>query len=718
MSTTASRTLRTGLDAPPDPLPPYNAWLTLLRGSPEFWNQTMPFVDKCGDMTRIRETYETLLSQYPDNASVQLAYIQHFLNNPALSREVTTHFETFLSGSSSVELWDCYLCYLRRDSQSSSARISICRAYDSALERIGHLPDSGRLWIAYIDFLACAETTTPWEALQKLTGLRRVYYKAITIPLNNVEELWLKLRAFERSFNDVVADRVASALSSSYTRARNVLKELSERLTGLDDVRWLPGGTLFLPAMPTFLWEDRALVGRWKRYLKWEEGNPLGFGDDERATLVCRVRLAYCKAVVRMRFYPEIWYMASRWLISVDGGKEALALLLAGLKANPDSFLLTFAYAEGVEMAEFGMPESRRDFSKVHEVYDRLFLALRTTLTPHTEYALPELVKSCLSPDEVTQREKLYSNAWINYLYFVRRAEGQAACREAFHKARKDDLVRWEVFEVAAMMEYRCNPLDGSHVASRIFEVGMCRFGKEVPYVLSYLTFLFSINDDNNSLALFESVIGTLSSSDAKPIWECWYRFRCRYDALETVLMLQRRMEDTFPDEGGLKYFGLRHSSHCIDAIAEHDLGFSAVKRLTAAVKKPSSRFPATSQGHVGGDTVIHSNSHLSSPENEAHRSDRKRPRIGDADKSPSNRGLDRNVRALPRRVRGRSFEREEKSATLPPTIDWFMRKLPPVSSFDGPVFTAESLINKLRSVIIPSSSSTEERSSHLSREY
>lgn len=60
--------------------------------------------------------------------------------------------------------------------------------------------------------------------------------------------------------------------------------------------------------MPTFSPEDRALIGRWKGLLKWEQENPLNLKADERPTLISRVEAAYRKAVTRMRFYPEIWY--------------------------------------------------------------------------------------------------------------------------------------------------------------------------------------------------------------------------------------------------------------------------------------------------------------------------------------------------------------------------------------------------------------------------
>lgn len=76
----------------------------------------------------------------------------------------------------------------------------------------------------------------------------------------------------------------------------------------------LPSGTtaaslpLSLPARPTWIGDaDRNLCHAWKAYLKWEESNPLDIED--AAVLQNRVNAAYRKAVIRMRFFPEIWFV-------------------------------------------------------------------------------------------------------------------------------------------------------------------------------------------------------------------------------------------------------------------------------------------------------------------------------------------------------------------------------------------------------------------------
>ena len=50
---------------------------------------------------------------------------------------------------------------------------------------------------------------------------------------------------------------------------------------------------------------------------------------------------------------------------------------------------------------------------------------------------------------------------------------------------------------IVALMEYHSS--DDRSVASRIFEKGLDYFGNEIDYVLPYLSFLISINDENST---------------------------------------------------------------------------------------------------------------------------------------------------------------------------------------------------------------------------
>lgn len=57
-------------------------------------------------------------------------------------------------------------------------------------------------------------------------------------------------------------------------------------------------------------------------------------------------------------------------------------------------------------------------------------------------------------------------------------------------------FIQFSINFFSALMEYHCS--DDKAVASRIFERGLDYFGDEIDYVLRYLSFLISINDENS----------------------------------------------------------------------------------------------------------------------------------------------------------------------------------------------------------------------------
>lgn len=60
-----------------------------------------------------------------------------------------------------------------------------------------------------------------------------------------------------------------------------------------------------LPSKPDWSTQTREHLDLWKRYLAYEEANPLDI--EEPATLHARVQFAFKKAIGSMRFFSEIW---------------------------------------------------------------------------------------------------------------------------------------------------------------------------------------------------------------------------------------------------------------------------------------------------------------------------------------------------------------------------------------------------------------------------
>lgn len=109
-----------------------------------------------------------------------------------------------------------------------------------------------------------------------------------------------------------------SDLMPSYVQARQVLRQLQKHLAPLAPPPPPPGVTdrhLSLPPLPTFDTQERVFVGAWKSYLKWEESNPLELEEKDKASLISRIQGVYKKALIRMRFFGEIWYVTTSGIL-------------------------------------------------------------------------------------------------------------------------------------------------------------------------------------------------------------------------------------------------------------------------------------------------------------------------------------------------------------------------------------------------------------------
>ncbi|KLO08580.1 Suf-domain-containing protein [Schizopora paradoxa] len=812
------------------------------------WNALITFAESSGDVEKIKEAYDALLAKFPNTPSAQINYLSHFLTNSSSFAYAESLFARFLRTSPSVELWKFYINYVRRVNTGPATRDTVGKAYDFALNHVGQDKDSGEIWAEYLQFLKAGETATTWEEQQKMDALRRVFQRAVQIPLENVEILWKDYEAFERGLNQITAKKFMADLSPAHMTAKTKLRELRKLVLPLASQTSSSSSSsstpsripLDLPSKPIFSSSDRSLVGSWKAYLKWEEGNPLELGEGsvpsvnaagatqtgganatsnsavqererererERTTFISRVQGVYRKAVGKMRFFAEIWFMGYTFLLGVGKQDDALSFLKQGIDANPSSVILNLALAESLELsANSASSDAKKTaIAEIHATYNRLLRAMQTDLeeaekkvaaatAAETEDGTGDLHNNDImndmdgpslaypqsldvngrSPSKIIKEESGSSQAtttstssmtnatdkeraekelrslrqeyglvYILYIRFAMRAEGIDASRAAFARARKDKWSPWEVFESAALMEYHVAKQLG--VASKILGLAHGRFPDEIDFVVRYLQFLISVNDENNARSLFErAIVNPKFTPDlARPLWEAWARYEYQYGNLEAAIKLEKRMAEAYPNDPPIKRFAQRHSYHKIDAIANRDLGFSAMRdqpKSTIArtdtlptVASPTAPGPGSSQliSSLSGST----NKRPSSPDRPLRREDSKAggdhgghgpPHKRIRDISPSARGdrdrwggpsgkdrrygspawdreRDRERERSPPHRRGRGFDREEEKTALPQVLSWFAGQLPQPKSFDGPVFRTDDLLQLFRNAVIPS---------------
>lgn len=595
------------------------AWLTLLADAEA---RLAEGDDATWGIDQVRETYDKFLAIYPHAAKQWQGYIDLELSLSNFA-QVEQLFTRCLRSTPSVSLWKSYLSYTRRvnplpaasssEDGQSPVRKLIEDAYEFAVNHIGMSRDATEIWQEYIKFVKERDAKTPWLSGQKMDDLRRIYQRVVGIPISGVEQVWRDYDQFENGLNKVTAKKFLAERSAAYMTARSALREMRS----LVDPLHRP----LLPRLPVWVTQpspdpaevarDRQRLEAWKAYLEWEESDPLELTEIDRDSLKKRVDVAYAKATMHMRFYPEIWWMASRFAEKSGYAEEAVHWLTEGLKACPDSYLLGFARIEQAEarnQSAQAPPIFESLLANVHKKIDQLQKDLETSLArvdaigaearaeaiaakravgdsdelegeereeerkrQDEREAEKESLRKATEPLVESLKEEA-SLVWIRWMHFVRRTEGLRPTRVIFSKARKSPHYTWQIFEASALMEYHCSK--DPVVATKVFELALKTFGKDEAFVVRYLDFLISINDENNARALFERTISTFDSPErARPLWDRWAEYEYSFGDSASIRKLEARMAEAYPDESPLKRFVDRCSYMDLDVIGPRDLG-------------------------------------------------------------------------------------------------------------------------------------------------
>ncbi|GAA5894906.1 cleavage polyadenylation factor subunit RNA14 [Sporobolomyces salmoneus] len=708
-------------------------------------------VEAKGDLERTREVYEKFLTTFPDASQQWISYCDLELSHSNFS-QVEAIFSRCLRISTSVELWRFYLDYIRRINPidpgnieaAKQTRSIIATAFEFALAHIGQDRRAGELWFEFIDFLREGPTRGTWEEQQKMDALRKTFQRAVQVPLNNVEQIWQDYNAFENGLSKMTAKKFIAELSPSYMTARKCLRELRAQ----HDALYTP----LLPHPPNWSTSQsiNALEG-WKRYLAFEESNPLDL--DDIGAVMNRVSFAYRKALACLRFHAEIWYLSANYNLRMGRVEEAKGQLQAGLAAIPSSLLLAYTLAD--------LEESKQDSAACYSIYDNLIAhlyeqisKLEATIAEETTAALAELEASSTEDVEVEKEEngtgdeemeeggsvekrekkaeeeekkkkevkdkyepeverlkKMAASVWITEMRFARRADGVKPARQVFTKARKSPHLTWQVIEASATMEMYWN--EEPKVATNVFELGLKLFSKEPDYVLRYLEFLLHQNNANNARALFERTVALLEPVKAKPIWDRMAQYEYEYgDHLAAQKMFQRYAEVFFEIPSPIR-FASRFAYPGLEQSFTQDLGpsASAISR-SSRDRSPSPRRGRTKRGlSPSGADGEHANGG-------AEDGDNKRPRI-EASPAPSSqaglapnagrvsggpRGPPEPAPALNRAVPFMLDPRGDNIAVLPDAVVFFLGLLPPSSAFTGPQLNPVTVMDIITNTILPGS--------------
>ncbi|KAI9336838.1 hypothetical protein DFJ73DRAFT_18216 [Zopfochytrium polystomum] len=542
-------------------------------------------------------------------------FIEFEQRQKALDR-VEQIFTRCLRKVNSLEMWRYYLNYIRRThspatapaEKRAEARQIITQAFELVLANVGLDKEAGSLWAEYLAFLKASETTSMYEEQVKMDSQRKVFHRALVIPLSNIEAIWKDYDLFENGLNKLTAKKLLSEKSSGYMTARTAYREMKNLMATIDG-----SAKTWNAVPPSFNESECTLLEAWKKFIAWEKSNPLRIED--ASAVAARVVYAFKSALSMLRFFPEIWNDAASYLVELGREEDAIAMLTEATEIMPRSLLLHFSLAEIKESA-------KKDFSEITSLFDALIANLETGInelnarfdeekerltaklaaeapkdTSEWDGEMRELDRGRQRQadaeigkiDEAREQElmvarKGYSLAWIIYMRIARRCQGVKAARNVFKLARKAPHITTHVYVASALMEYYCSKQ--ASVACNIFEAGVKAFANDAVLLGQYLEFLLQVNDDKNARALFERGLVALPPEQAQSLWSIFLKHEISYGELPNITKAEKRRREMYQQDGSSSQSVAERWMYLdLNNVAEQDLGLQSSSQSAATQK-------------------------------------------------------------------------------------------------------------------------------------
>lgn len=456
--------------------------------------------------------YEELIKTFPTCGRFWRIYIEHELKYKCLDK-VSKLFQRSLEEVLSIDLYKSYLNYVRE--VKANEPDLVFKAYRFTLDKVGTDPNAISIFNDYIQFLKERDVDGSYLENQKISAVRKAYLEGVLNPMFHVDSLWKDYINYEQSINPAFAEKAVQDRSRDYMNARRIAKEWEVTIRGLN--RLLPA------TPPTFSQEEQRQSDIWRRYIQWEKANPTR--TENQSIIVRRVSYAYKQYLLCFGHHPHVWHEYATYLeeqiknlndkeieLKKKLIKEEMSLFERAIRGFMKyNLLIHFAYAD--------FEEIRNDRKKALEIYNNLIETLKNGNQSNNDLTL----------------------VYIQLMRFVRRTDGLKAARAIFKQARDDNKCTHHIYTAAALMEYHSTK--DQIIACKIFELGLKKQMTCPDYILSYIHFMNSLNEENNTRVLFERVL-TTSSLDAKEtieIWNSFLEFEAGIGDLNSINKVERR---------------------------------------------------------------------------------------------------------------------------------------------------------------------------------
>lgn len=583
---------------------------------------------------QVRSVFDRYLAIFKLDARQWSSYINFELNRADFQRVVDL-FAKCLPIISDVDLCRTYVLYVRRVNDvitgGEKARSTVVLAFDFAVNKCGIDIDSSDLWNDYLDFFKTWTPGTSWEQQQKTDLIRKLYRRCLVIPNARIESMWSDYTKWE---NEVSTPNNASKniadLSTEYMEARswntewhNVTKNLIRRrivpVSAADDPKDVVKGQL----------------EAWLSWLEFETKNSLNLKEPDlqhRVEYVYKRAVAILPFVPEAWFRYNKYLMSN----NEDANKgQCIDLLTDALRLNPNSFLLTFQLAELYEKDD-SFPKAQEVYNNtikyfadkhsqveanIQEINEasakRAGVALATKKEkedsadnsdsddedneqPIVQYSENEALQVLNLQAKLAELNKSVTFLYIKLMALCKRSQGIKEVRAVFKQRKNFKLLGYEFYVENALIEFYS---DNKKIADKVFELAMKSFNKIGAFLYAYLDYLIISNSIEGIKVFFEIAMTNLLKEIAgdkealqlatinileqkkrseslksnefylRKLMRKYINFASNYLDLDTVLSLEKRFVQYFPEDDDMALFIDRYKAAGFDGVAKYDLG-------------------------------------------------------------------------------------------------------------------------------------------------
>lgn len=584
---------------------------------------------------QVRSTFEKYLGIFAFDGKQWNSYVNFELNRGDFNR-VEQLFAKCLPITNDVDLCRTYVSYVRRVNDvitgGEKARSTVLLAFEFATNKVGVDTDSADLWKDYLDFFISWTPSSSWEQQQKNDIIRRLYRKCLVIPKARIEAMWTDYTRWENNVsNPNTASKFIAELSTGYMEARswntewkNATKNLLRRRTIPFSLAEDDDGAL------------STQIDLWFRVIELEKKNHMNLKENElmkRVEYVYKQATYTLPFVPEIWFRYNRWLISVN---EDSNRGKCIEVLLDAVKLNPRSFLVSFqisemyekdnAYAKATEVLNNLVSNLSEEHSRIQEELDSITLKLvakhKEQLKKDSDDAMIDdtndanqisdataMAEMKLSESEtiailgyearLLELSKAVTLAFVKLMALSKRIQGIKEVRTVFKLRKSFKALGYELYVENALMEYYS---DNKKIADKVFDLAMKLFGKEGGFLYAYLEYLILTNSVETIKVFFETALTSLQQEIAddnealnlargnildqkkraerlkrnqrwmKKIIKRYILFASKYLDLDTVLSLEKRYQELFPEDDELSLFLDRYKADGLDAIGKYDL--------------------------------------------------------------------------------------------------------------------------------------------------